>query len=97
MSKEQELGAVACAVRRLPMKHSSEAAAITDRFPHKIALTFGMYLSVVEGSSIADTCFGLGAWRRDEKDSEWQMFDSRKEAEESGATLLHILSELEGS
>jgi hypothetical protein len=57
-----------------------------------------IYFGIVEGDNFAITTVGVHALKGDEVSSKLRLFKSDEEADKcGGVTLLHILSELEGS
>lgn len=83
----------------LPMKQTALAAEIKSRLPNPVVFSFDCQFSVVEGGLLAVTGFTIELMKMSgiDEDGHPETFDCRKEEASHGVTLLHILSELQGS
>jgi hypothetical protein len=86
------------AIKGLPLRQTTAAAEIRRRFPDPVDFVCYLCFEVVEGDYFAIAGIGVGALKQSKSDNnEVVQFNSHKEAKVHGVTLLHILSELQGT
>jgi hypothetical protein len=102
LSKEQEGGILGIGtfnardIKGLPLRQSTAAAEIKDRFPGPVEFTALLYVEVVEGGHFAITRFSFAAVKQlKDGTTRLSVFMSHEEEREHGVTLLHILSEIQ--
>jgi len=84
-------------LERWPLKHSQEAAEIMHRLPYYVYMDVSLDISVIEGGEVALTWISISTIKMGEENSSDPFFNSAEEKEKHGVTLLHILSEVQGT
>jgi hypothetical protein len=104
MHREQDGGLLAIGPYRaddlkgLPLRKTREAAEIQRRFPEPIDFTCYVIFKMVGRGSFGMTELYFDVMKKSKKwDSHVERFKSLEEEKEHGVTLLHILSELQGT
>jgi hypothetical protein len=104
MHREQDGGLLAIGPYRaddlkgLPLRKTKEAAEIQRRFPEPIDFTCYVIFKMVGRGSFGMTELYFDVMKKSKKwDSHVERFKSLEEEKEHGVTLLHILSELQGT
>lgn len=81
----------------LSLRPSREAADLVYRYPHAVSFASQVRLGVVEGGQFAITHIGIMTMRKHREGGDMHLLKDCEEAKECGVTVLHILSELQGS
>lgn len=103
LSREQEPSTISFGDRYFPehppLKRSSLANEIKRRLPDPVFFSFYCDIGVVDGGMFAITGFDIEMLKLEGtvEQSEIDNFDCRKEEATHGVTLLHILSEIQGT